>query len=289
MPRTFPMHFFLHPLLILLLLLRPPPVPRTFLSWRLYFFGLLIEIGKEISFWVGPESLFELGDGVDGHLKLLLLENKALFFFVDDFDGLFDLMVEVESESFKGKLDICDFLETKIYKIFIISPFDLLVVGVDLGVEEGGEVALKVIAFGCAHAYLHVRQDHEVVDAGVLVGLKLPLEQLSLAVGAELVEELPRHAYKLLVGVVSGPLVLLLPLVDAPHLLLQAGAQLHAAHRTINFLYIHCHRGLFELSTFIYPLLNRDTAPPCSRQRKRSKTCPGSCLSGWEREKNNYC
>lgn len=75
-----------------------------------------------------------------------------------------------------------------------------------------------------------MRQDHEVVDAGVLEGLELLLKELALAVGAELEEELACHAYELLVGVVGRSLVLLLPLVDAPHLLLQTLGQLHAAH-----------------------------------------------------------
>lgn len=93
------MHLFLHPFLVLLLF-DPPPMPRTLLLRNIYFFVLLIEIGKEFTFGVGSKSLFKLGDGADGHLKLLFLEDEALFFFVDDFDGLFDLIVEVEDESF---------------------------------------------------------------------------------------------------------------------------------------------------------------------------------------------
>lgn len=93
------MQFFLHPLLILLLF-GPPALSRTFLFGRLYFFGLFVEIGKEISFGVGPESLFKFSDSIDGHLKLLLLKDESLFFFVDDFDGLVYLIFEVEGESF---------------------------------------------------------------------------------------------------------------------------------------------------------------------------------------------
>lgn len=76
----------------------------------------------------------------------MFLEDKSLLLFIDDLDGLLYLVVEVKDESFKSELNICDFLETKINKILIISPADLLIVGMHLGIEKGSEVALEILS-----------------------------------------------------------------------------------------------------------------------------------------------
>jgi hypothetical protein len=98
-----------------------------------------------------------------------------------------------------------------------------------------------------------VAEDDEIVDAGVLVGLELLLEELPLTVGAQLVEQLACHAYELLVRVVRGSLVLLLPLIYAVDLLLEARPRLDAAHHRLLIFYIYIDsRGLFAQSILTF-------------------------------------
>jgi hypothetical protein len=106
----------------------------------------LVEVRKEIAFRIRSKSFLQLAHNAEGHLKLLFLEYKSLLLFIDHLDGLLYLVVKVEDESFKSELNICDFFEPKINKILIISLADLLIVGMHLGVEKGGEVALEILA-----------------------------------------------------------------------------------------------------------------------------------------------
>jgi hypothetical protein len=137
---------------------------------------LLIQIGKKISLRIWSQSLLKITNDVNRHLKLLFLQDKPFFFFVDDLNSLFHLIIEVKDKCFKSELNICDFFEAKINKIFIISPTYLFIVSMHLRVEQRCKIPLKILALWFSHPYLDVAEDDKVINPRILVSLKLLLK-----------------------------------------------------------------------------------------------------------------
>lgn len=151
-------------------------------------FWLLIQIREKFTLRIRLKSVLQFSNYAKRHLKLLLLENKAFFFFIDYFNSLLNLIFKIKGKSFKSEFNICDFFEPEINKVFIICSSNFLVIGVNFALEERGEILFKVFSLWCGHSNLDMAEDDEVIDAWVLVRLKLLLEELPFAIGAELVE-----------------------------------------------------------------------------------------------------
>lgn len=105
---------------------------------------LLIQIWKEFSLREGPQSFFEISDDLDGHFELLFFKHEALLLLIDDLDGLLHPIVEIERKCPECKLNIRNFLEPEVYKILIISPANLFIVGFHLSLQQGCKVSLIV-------------------------------------------------------------------------------------------------------------------------------------------------
>lgn len=127
-------HFF-YPFLIIFTFSSPM---NHFFLHNIFPLRLFLQIGKQVSLREGPQSLFELIDDLDGHFELLFFENEALLLLVDDLDGFFDLVFEIEGERPECEFNIRNFLEPEVYKILIISPTNLFIVGLHLSLKQRG-------------------------------------------------------------------------------------------------------------------------------------------------------
>lgn len=121
-------HLF-HPFLIILPLSSPA---RRFFLHNFPAPRLLVQIREEFSFREGPQSFLEVFDDLDGHFELLFFEDEALLLLVDDLDGFLYPILEIERERPERELNIRNFLEPEVYKILIISPANLFMVGLHL-------------------------------------------------------------------------------------------------------------------------------------------------------------
>ena len=83
-------------------------------------------------------------DDLNGHFELLFFEHEAFFLLVDDLDGLLYPIVEVERKRPERELNIRNFLEPEVYKIFIICLANLFVVGIHLSLQQRCKISLIV-------------------------------------------------------------------------------------------------------------------------------------------------
>lgn len=94
--------------------------------------GFFVQIWKELSLWEGLQSFFEIIDDLDGHFELLFFKHETLLLLVDDLDGLLYPILKIERKRPERELNIRNFFEPEVYKILIISPANLFVVGLHL-------------------------------------------------------------------------------------------------------------------------------------------------------------
>lgn len=74
------------------------------------------------------ETLFEFFNYLYGLLVLSLFDDDSLVFFIDCFDGIKDVALEIKMKSLQSKLYLRYLSESEVYEVMIMSALDFLLV-----------------------------------------------------------------------------------------------------------------------------------------------------------------
>lgn len=123
-------------------------------SWNmLHIFLILREVRKEGPWSKWLEPLLKLENGLDCNIILLAFEKSESIFPVDRFDGLLNLILEVELHGLDGKLNIWNLLESEVYEITVVSVTNLIVIDLNFPIEGQDKCCRKSFAVVFIHSY----------------------------------------------------------------------------------------------------------------------------------------
>lgn len=164
LPRLTTVISFDHPFLIWWLFASGPSVFRRRgklseelirnFSWNmLHIFLILQEVRKERPWSERLQPLLKLENGLDCSIILLAFEKCESIFPVDSFDGLLNLIVEVEFHSLDGKLNIWNLFKSEVYEITVVSVPNLIVIDLNFPIEGQDKCCRKSPAVVFIHSY----------------------------------------------------------------------------------------------------------------------------------------